>query len=68
MRIEKREGRADIAAGAALPEAHCLDVAPTILRFMGAPIPGHLDGKPLFPAAAPQMPAAHATDAELPAS
>lgn len=62
-----------IAAGATLPEAHCLDVPPTILQLMGAPIPDRLDGKPLLPAAAPPRPAAQASEtqaaeAELPAS
>lgn len=37
-----------IPAGALLAEeAHSLDVAPTILDLMGAPIPSYMDGKPI---------------------
>lgn len=37
-----------IAAGATLPgEAHALDITPTILDLMGAPIPSYMDGRPL---------------------
>lgn len=28
--------------------AHILDLAPTILTFMGQPVPAHMEGKPLF--------------------
>ena len=37
----------NIEAGATLPSGHCVDLAPTILNLMGAPIPEYLDGKPL---------------------
>ncbi|MGQ4649277.1 alkaline phosphatase family protein [Lyngbya aestuarii] len=36
-----------IAAGSNLAEGHAVDLAPTILEMMGAPIPQRLDGKPL---------------------
>lgn len=36
-----------IPAGARLPEAHALDIPPTILTMLGARIPTHFDGKPL---------------------
>lgn len=36
-----------IRAGEQLAPAHAVDLAPTILRMMGAPLPAHLDGKPL---------------------
>jgi predicted AlkP superfamily phosphohydrolase/phosphomutase len=29
-------------------EAHALDLAPTILSLVGAPIPGYMEGRPLF--------------------
>lgn len=37
----------DIAAGSSLPTGHSLDLAPTILNLMGAPIPQYCEGKPL---------------------
>jgi hypothetical protein len=43
-----------LASGAGLeqamlpPNPHALDLAPTILSLMDAPIPAHLDGRPLF--------------------
>ncbi len=40
-----------IATGATLPRAHALDLAPTILSLMGAPVPHYMEGKPLFAAA-----------------
>jgi hypothetical protein len=36
-----------IPQSASLSEGHVLDLAPTILALMGAPIPEHLEGKPL---------------------
>jgi predicted AlkP superfamily phosphohydrolase/phosphomutase len=36
-----------VASGARLPEAHALDIPPTILTLLGAPIPAHFDGAPL---------------------
>jgi predicted AlkP superfamily phosphohydrolase/phosphomutase len=37
-----------IAPGTVLPEGHALDLAPTILRLMDAPIPEYFDGKSLI--------------------
>jgi hypothetical protein len=43
-----------LAAGPGIPsdsngaEAHALDLAPTILSLVGAPIPGYMEGRPLF--------------------
>lgn len=36
-----------IAPGSDLPVGKAVDVGPTILELMGAPIPQHMDGKPL---------------------
>lgn len=36
-----------IPAGVTLPQGHALDMAPTLLSLMGAPIPQHLEGRPL---------------------
>jgi hypothetical protein len=36
-----------VGAGSRLPEAHALDIPPTLLTLLGAPIPAHFDGKPL---------------------
>lgn len=36
-----------IDAGSTLPDGHGVDLAPTILELMGAPIPEYFDGKPL---------------------
>ncbi|NEP49271.1 MAG: nucleotide pyrophosphatase [Moorea sp. SIO3C2] len=36
-----------IASGVDLGRGHALDLAPTILQLMGAPIPEYFDGKPL---------------------
>lgn len=36
-----------IIAGSSLPVGHALDLAPTILALMGAPIPEYCEGKPL---------------------
>lgn len=36
-----------IAPGSDLPEGHGVDLAPTILKLMNAPIPEYYDGKPL---------------------
>ena len=33
-----------VGAGARLPEAHALDIPPTILTLLGAPVPAHFDG------------------------
>ncbi|MFW6359705.1 MAG: alkaline phosphatase family protein [Chroococcales cyanobacterium] len=38
----------DIAPGTPLSSGQTLDIAPTILQLMGAPIPEHFDGKPLL--------------------
>jgi predicted AlkP superfamily phosphohydrolase/phosphomutase len=37
-----------IEAGAELPAGHALDLAPTILTLVGAPVPSHLTGQPLI--------------------
>ncbi|NEQ84067.1 MAG: nucleotide pyrophosphatase [Moorea sp. SIO2I5] len=37
----------DIEPGSSLPAGHSLDLAPTILNLMGAPIPDYFHGKPL---------------------
>ncbi|NEO60773.1 MAG: nucleotide pyrophosphatase [Moorea sp. SIO4G2] len=37
-----------ITPGSSLPEAHPVDIAPTILTLMGAPIPDYFDGKSLL--------------------
>ncbi|MEW6497388.1 MAG: nucleotide pyrophosphatase, partial [Cyanobacteriota bacterium] len=37
----------DITPSSDLPFGHSLDLAPTILNLMGAPIPEHFEGKPL---------------------
>lgn len=37
-----------IPVGAAPTEPHALDLAPTILTLMGAPVPAYMEGKPLF--------------------
>lgn len=34
--------------GARLPEGHALDLAPTILAMLGAPLPAHFSGRPLL--------------------
>lgn len=34
--------------GSSLPDGHALDLPPTLLEMMGAPIPEHLDGRPLW--------------------
>lgn len=36
-----------VAAGARVPESHALNIPPTILALLGAPIPAHFDGTPL---------------------
>jgi predicted AlkP superfamily phosphohydrolase/phosphomutase len=30
------------------PSSSIVDIAPTVLKFFGVPIPGAIDGKPLF--------------------
>lgn len=42
-----------IAPGSSLPVGHALDLAPTILNLMGAPIPEYCEGKPLLDACVP---------------
>ncbi|MBE7382997.1 MAG: alkaline phosphatase family protein [Leptolyngbya sp. SIO1E4] len=42
-----------IEAGSQLAESHGVDLAPTILELMGAPIPEYFDGKPLVKASVP---------------
>lgn len=37
-----------IEAGSTLPEGHGVDLAPTILTLMGAPLPDYFDGKPIL--------------------
>lgn len=36
-----------VPPGSELAEGHVLDLAPTILNFVGAPLPDYLDGRPL---------------------
>ena len=36
-----------VPAGERLSEAHALDIPPTILTLLGAPVPAHFDGAPL---------------------
>jgi hypothetical protein len=36
-----------VPAGLKLPEAHALDIPPTILSLLGATVPSHFDGRPL---------------------
>lgn len=38
----------DITPGSTIPTGQAVDLAPTILNLMGAPIPAHCDGKPLI--------------------
>ncbi|NER80574.1 MAG: nucleotide pyrophosphatase [Leptolyngbya sp. SIO1D8] len=38
----------DIEAGMTLATGHALDLAPTLLQLMGAPIPEHFEGRALF--------------------
>ena len=37
-----------VPAGLRLPERHALDLAPTILAEIGAPVPVHFDGRPIL--------------------
>jgi predicted AlkP superfamily phosphohydrolase/phosphomutase len=37
-----------IPAGVLPPRGHAIDLAPTILSLMDAPVPGYMEGKPLF--------------------
>ncbi|MCA1992685.1 MAG: alkaline phosphatase family protein [Coleofasciculus sp. S288] len=37
-----------LTPGSSLPQGHSLDLAPTILNLMGAPIPATFEGKPLI--------------------
>jgi arylsulfatase A-like enzyme len=37
-----------ITPGSSLPEGQAIDIGPTILELMGAPIPEYCDGKPLI--------------------
>jgi len=37
-----------VAPGTRLPQAHALDLAPTILASMGAPLPPHFEGAPIL--------------------
>jgi hypothetical protein len=39
-----------IPAALRLPQAHALTLAPTLLTLVGAPIPAHFEGRPLFEA------------------
>jgi hypothetical protein len=36
-----------IEPGTSLPHGHALDLAPTVLELMGAPIPDYFEGKPM---------------------
>jgi predicted AlkP superfamily phosphohydrolase/phosphomutase len=36
-----------VPEGVRLPQAHALDLAPTILTLVGAPIPAHFEGRPI---------------------
>jgi predicted AlkP superfamily phosphohydrolase/phosphomutase len=45
----------DIEPGAELPTSHALDITPTILSLMGAPIPEYFDGKPMVQPATPDL-------------
>jgi predicted AlkP superfamily phosphohydrolase/phosphomutase len=49
-----------VAAGRRFPEGHALDIPPTILALLGAPVPAHFDGRPLplTTTTAPEMAAA----------
>jgi predicted AlkP superfamily phosphohydrolase/phosphomutase len=38
----------DIQPGSTVENGHALDIAPTILALMGAPIADHMEGKPVF--------------------
>ncbi|WP_250125018.1 alkaline phosphatase family protein [Chroococcidiopsis sp. CCMEE 29] len=44
-----------IAPGSSLPVGHALDLAPTILKLMDAPIPEYCEGKPLLEVPASQL-------------
>jgi predicted AlkP superfamily phosphohydrolase/phosphomutase len=46
--------------GHAFTGARIIDVAPTVLYLMGLPIPGDMDGQPLFEAVDPAFAASHA--------
>jgi predicted AlkP superfamily phosphohydrolase/phosphomutase len=37
----------EVRAGARLPEANAIDVAPTVLKMLGVPVPNWMDGRPL---------------------
>jgi hypothetical protein len=47
-----------IPSGAVLPRGQALDIAPTILALMGAPIPSYCDGAPIL-AGGPPAPEVH---------
>ncbi len=42
-----------IEPGTTIPEGEAVDVSPTILEMLGAPIPEHFDGKPLLKVSVP---------------
>ncbi|NEO99691.1 MAG: nucleotide pyrophosphatase [Symploca sp. SIO2E9] len=42
-----------IEPGSSLPDSHSVDLTPTLLELMGAPIPEYMDGKPLVKASVP---------------
>jgi predicted AlkP superfamily phosphohydrolase/phosphomutase len=37
-----------VEPGSSLPQGHSLDLAPTVLRLLNAPLPAHLEGAPLL--------------------
>jgi hypothetical protein len=43
-----------IAPGTRLPEVRNLDVAPTLLRLLGAEVPGWMEGRPIAELLAPE--------------
>jgi arylsulfatase A-like enzyme len=44
-----------IAAGTRLTENHALDLAPTIVAELGAPMPPHFDGRPILEKVYPEL-------------
>ena len=48
-----------VAAGTVLPEASLLDLAPTILHYMGLAVPSYMDGRVLTEAFTPDFNAAN---------
>lgn len=46
---------AGITPGSSLPDGHVIDLAPTILELMGAPLPDYFEGQPLIKTADSQL-------------